>query len=81
MMRHGQTTPYTEIGVKRLSCVRCGKPAHAQWNACADGPYRPICKACDIQLNLIVLRFMRDPDWKRKITVYKESVDKGESSE
>jgi hypothetical protein len=35
--------PYTEAGVKRLCCVRCGKPAKYQWQICSDGNnYRPI---------------------------------------
>ena len=55
-------TPYTAIGIKRLQCVRCAKPAAYQWNACSDGNYRPICAVCDVELNALVLRWFGHPD-------------------
>ncbi len=74
--RYGRREPYTEEGVKRLPCTRCGEPAMHQWNVCSDwNLHRPICKQCDIELNLLVLWFMRDPDWQQKIDAYKESFD------
>lgn len=73
-MRHGRKKPYTEVGVKRLPCARCGKPAHMQWRACADGLWRPICKKCDIMLNRIVLIFMKDPDYVTKLEKYRKSL-------
>ena len=56
-------TPYTEAGVKRLLCIRCGTTqATSQWQICADGNnYRPLCGACDDALNRAVLVFMRHP--------------------
>lgn len=52
-------TPYTEIGIKRLQCFRCGKQANQQWQICADdNQYRPICDECDIELNDLVIDFM-----------------------
>lgn len=54
--------PYTEIGITRLKCIRCGNPAEVQWQICADNNnYRPLCLDCDIALNRVVLRFMRHP--------------------
>jgi len=74
----GRQKPYTEIGIRRLKCVRCGKPALHQWKACADGPWRPICRECDISLNRIALMFMfpddsdgNDNKIKRYITSYR----------
>ena len=58
-MSQGKRTPYTESGIKRAKCFRCGGQAWAQWNICADGGYRAICMECDIGLNLLVLRYMR----------------------
>lgn len=56
---HGRREPYTEIGIRRLPCARCGEMASQQWQICADGNlYRPICTACDIALNRLVLEFM-----------------------
>lgn len=66
--------PYTEIGIRRLKCFRCGAPAETQWNICADGNvYRPLCLQCDAGVNELVLRFMRDPDWKPKILRYRSA--------
>lgn len=57
-MKHGRKKPYTERGIKRLPCVRCGEKATQQWRACADGLWRPICTECDVMLNRLVLLFM-----------------------
>lgn len=76
--RHGRKQPYTKIGVGRLPCTRCGRPARYQWQICADGNlHRPICEVCDIELNEAVLRFMGFPeDWvQAKIKTYRERVD------
>lgn len=55
--------PYTEAGIRRLKCIRCGNPAQYQWQICSDGNnYRPICPSCDVELNAMVLRWMRHPD-------------------
>ena len=55
--------PYTKIGIARLSCVRCGAKANATWEICADGNYkRPLCTACDIALNRLVLEWVGHPD-------------------
>lgn len=54
--KHGRKKPYTVIGIERLPCFRCGKPAYHQWQICADGNlYRPVCLDCDIELNEMVL--------------------------
>ena len=68
----GRKTPYTETGIKRKRCFRCGKQASQQWQICADGNiYRAICDECDIALNKLVLKWMGFKDWKRKIVAYK----------
>lgn len=73
-VRHGRREPYTEIGVRRLPCVRCGQPARFQWNVCADGNlFRPICTACDIALNELVLTWMGDPEAAEKIVAYRQA--------
>jgi len=54
--------PYTKIGIRRLGCIRCGKPADCQWQICADGNnYRPLCSQCDVKINAMVLRWMKHP--------------------
>lgn len=68
-------TPYTERGIRRLPCFRCGEPACHQWQVCADGNvYRPICLKCDVALNRLVLRWMGFRDWKRKIAKYSAAL-------
>jgi hypothetical protein len=65
--------PYTQIGIKRLKCFRCGKQAEHQWQICADNNiFRPICRECDIALNELVLKWMGFHDWEDKIEKYKE---------
>lgn len=69
--RHGRKTPYTEAGIGRVPCVRCGSRARFQWQACADSRlYRPLCEDCDIDLNRVVLEWAGDPDAKAKIARY-----------
>jgi hypothetical protein len=71
----GRKVPYTEIGVRRMKCFRCGKPAKYQWQICSDdNVYRPICEECDIKLNDLVLKFMRFPDAEEKMHKYREKV-------
>jgi len=63
--------PYTEIGIKRIKCFRCGKQATQQWQICSDdNQYRGICDNCDIELNKLVLKFMGFKDYKDKIKKY-----------
>jgi len=74
----GRKRPYTAIGIKRCKCVRCGKPAHAEWQACADGRlHRPLCIQCDIELNEMVLKWIGFPDWEEKMRKYKEGLVMG----
>lgn len=56
--------PYTDIGVRRLTCIRCrANKAVFQWQVCSDGNnWRPLCPPCDIALNRTVLEFMGHPN-------------------
>lgn len=67
--------PYTEIGIQRLWCARCGeRRARYQWQICSDGnQWRPLCERCDVSLNAMVLRFMRFPNTAELINLYRES--------
>lgn len=77
-MRHGRRQPYTVIGIRRLPCVRCGGKAEFQWQACSDGNiWRPLCVRCDIAVNRLVLKFMRDPDAKAKGAAYAKAKRAG----
>ena len=65
--------PYTELGLRRLPCHRCGAwPSVSQWQACADGNvYRPLCRECDVELNELLLRWVGDPTGPAKMAAYR----------
>jgi hypothetical protein len=68
--------PYTEIGLKRLKCIRCGEPPYGQWQICSEGNnYRPLCTGCDIKLNRMVLKFMKHPHAEQLAAEYKSDVE------
>lgn len=70
--------PYTEAGIRRVPCRRCGDPSRYQWQVCADGNvYRGLCLACDVALNELVLRWASDPDADAKIASYRASRGMG----
>ena len=51
--------PYTEAGIKRVPCERCGEPSAYQWQICATGnKWSGVCVECDIALNELVVEFM-----------------------
>jgi len=63
--------PYTEVGIRRLLCIRCSAAAAFQWQICSDqNNYRPICTACDVALNALVLEWMRHPEAKELADKY-----------
>lgn len=71
-MFHGRTKPYTEIGIARLKCFRCGAKAEHQWQICANANrYLPICLECDIELNHLVIDFMNFPNRRELMTAYR----------
>lgn len=65
--------PYTPEGLKRCKCVRCGAKASHQWKACADTKYRAVCRACDFELNQIVMEFLEIPDTLEKLMKYRKA--------
>ena len=70
--------PYTDTGIKRVLCVRCGDKANSQWQVCADqGRYRALCKSCDIELNSLVLQWANDPNWQTKMNWYRAKQEAG----
>lgn len=76
-MRH-RTKPYTEKGILRVACFRCGCPSKYQWNCCADGNiWRGLCQNCDIELNETVLNFFNHPQKVELLRQYKAKVEGG----
>lgn len=71
--RSGRRRPYTEVGILRMTCSRCGKPATAQWQCCAnENRWSPLCTECDVQLNVLSVRFMRLLGGELLLDKYKE---------
>jgi hypothetical protein len=68
---HGRKRPYTEAGIRRLPCARCGGKARFQWQICSDRRlFRPLCASCDLELNRMVLEWVGFPDWREKFARY-----------
>lgn len=77
---HGRRQPYTERGIKRVPCVRCGKPSHHQWNACSLGKrWFALCVECDIGLNRAALQYMQIPDAAAIIEAYAQTKAGGKT--
>ena len=67
----GRKKPYTQIGISRLKCFRCGNKPQFQWAICANNNhYLPLCLECDIKLNEMVLKFMKFRNWDSLIKEY-----------
>ena len=70
--------PYTESGIKRVPCSRCGKPSSQQWQICSlYNSYRGLCIACDVELNNLVLKFINVPSKDRSSLIedYRMSLE------
>lgn len=50
-MRSTRTKPYTERGISRVPCVKCGAPSEAQWRICSTNAWTAVCKRCDRTIN------------------------------
>lgn len=74
-MGKGRLTVHT---IKRRRCARCHRtPGYATWECCADGNLaRVLCLRCDMALNRLVLRWMRDRRAKQKMAAYVRKVMK-----
>jgi hypothetical protein len=69
----GRKKPYTQIGIRRLKCTRCGAQANFQWQCCAnDNRWLPLCIDCDIELNSVALEFMSVPNRDKLMVRYIE---------
>lgn len=75
-MRRLRSRPYTQQGIKRVPCCRCGhKRGYAQWNICADGNVpRALCAACDIELNELVMRWAFGSTREADLQAYRQKV-------
>lgn len=71
----GRRKPYTEIGISRIPCAKCGDPSSHQWQICANGnQFQGLCDRCDVGLNALVLRWIGHPRAEQLIRKYSEPV-------
>ena len=69
----GRKKPYTEKGIKRVPCLRCGKSSTRQWQICSlRNLWFGVCTKCDIELNYLVLKFFNIQDRPKYIRDYKD---------
>ena len=65
----------TVAQIAKRRCLRCRKRGHATWSICADGNRpRVICRACDVALNRMVLRWAGDGQWRQKMARYEATA-------
>jgi len=50
------------------------RQAAFKWRVCADGPWRGVCKECDVELNEIALRWAFPSKWEVMLKKYKERI-------
>lgn len=68
-------SPYKEDEISKNKCIRCEGQAKYQRQICSDdNNYRPICASCDIELNKLVLNFMKHPNKDSLSDDYKNKV-------
>ena len=67
--------PYSEQGISRVPCFRCGQPSDTQWQICAlSNEYKGVCTACDLDLNNVILEFFKVPDREQIMLNYIKKV-------
>lgn len=70
-----RTKPYTETGIRRVPCARCGAPSRYQWQICADNRvFRGVCIECDVALNETAMRFMFGDTREADLAAYRAKV-------
>lgn len=50
-MRSTRRRPYTQRGIRRVPCVKCGAPSAHQWRICSTDAWTAVCRRCDITIN------------------------------
>lgn len=77
----GRAKPYSLAGIRRCRCRRCGKAASAQWSICANGNRQvPICTACDIALNRMVLTWLGADRVDDRMAIYERRKRRAEGA-
>jgi hypothetical protein len=75
-MKRVRRKPYTARGIRRKTCIRCGKPGFATWQVCSlNRAFVVLCKKCDVGLQAIVLRWARIPEWRSIVRRYAATIE------
>lgn len=56
-MRSTRRRPYTERGISRVPCVKCGAPSKYQWRICSTDAWTAVCRRHDIEVNRKIARW------------------------
>lgn len=76
-MKRPRRTPYTAIGIRRVTCAYrgCRRRGFASWQVCADARvFRVVCWVHDVALNRLALEWIGDPHVERKMAKYSAEV-------
>lgn len=72
---HGRAEAYSKEEIAQTPCFRCGRPARQQFTICANGGwYVAVCPRCDIDLNALVLCWLRVPNRWQLVGAYRERM-------
>jgi len=55
-------------------CVKHRRKAIAKWHICSVEKWEPVCKQCDLELNMVALRWRFPKTWQRRYEAYKRKV-------
>lgn len=55
-------------------CVKHRRKAFAKWQICSVGKWEPVCVQCDLELNMIALRWRYPKTWLRRYKAYEKKV-------
>lgn len=66
--------PYTDRGIARVPCAKCGKPSRFQWRICAEGYWYGLCPTHDVELNELAGRWAFGRKAEPKLKAYRRKV-------
>ena len=67
--------PYTERGISRVPCCRCGESSSYQWQCCATkNKWMALCVECDIGLNRVALEYIGLPNAEDLLQKYAAKI-------
>ena len=63
------------MSLASLKCVRHSRrKAVAVWSICSDGTTRCVCRACDLELNKMGLKWAFPKAWKAMYAAYEKEM-------